>query len=164
MTTRGLWSSVAVACAAALFINASPERGHAAALAAVTCESGVGHGGWDLPDLGQNGTVDGDLFIANATAPRYHFHATLIDVPSPCLSCIEGDIQGVLDDGIGIGPDYIVTGHYFGSFFGGRGIFHAAVHDPTGATLNGRLRGRFNDPPTNVPHAGSFITAWTVCP
>jgi hypothetical protein len=164
MTTRSLWSSVAVACAAALFVNASPERGHATVLAAVACENGVGHGGWDLPSLGQDGTVDGNLFIASTTAPRYHFHATLIDVPSPCLSCIEGDIHGVLDDGVGTGPDYIVVGHYSGGFFTGRGIFHAKVFDPTDGTLHGRLRGRFNDPPVNTQPVGSFLTLWEVCP
>jgi hypothetical protein len=164
MTTRSLWSSVAVACAAALFVNASPERGHATALAAVTCENGVGHGGWDLPDLGQNGTVDGNLFIASTTAPRYHFHAILIDVPSPCLSCIEGEIHGVLDDGIGTGPDYIVVGHYNGGFFTGRGIFHAQVYDPTDGALHGKLRGRFNDPPVSTQHVGTFLTLWEVCP
>jgi hypothetical protein len=156
-------SSIAIAFAAALIVNALPQQSSAAVLAPIQCENGVGYGTWDLPDLAMPGTVDGDLYVSNATAPRYHFHASLIDVPSPCLSCIEGDIHGTLDDGIGPGPDYIVTGHYNGSFFGGRGLWHAKVHDAAGA-LHGKLRGRFNDPPTNVPHAGHFIAQWEVSP
>ena len=92
-----------------------------------------------------------------------HFVATLTDVPSACLSCIEGTLDGTLDDGIGPGPDYVVRGHYLGSFFGGNGQWTATIF-PAGApqtTPVGRIRGMFDDPPSNAG-PGSFACRWMI--
>ena len=88
--------------------------------------------------------------------------AVLTDVPSPCLSCIEGDVHGFLDDGVGTPPDFVVNGHYSGSFFGGTGSFDLRVFRPTGGTPVGFLSGTFADPPGDgVP--GTFSASWQIC-
>jgi hypothetical protein len=130
------------------------------------CRRGLAAGAWELPDLGQDGWIDGWLYGPTNTSPRFHFTATLTDVQSPCLSCVEGDILGYLDDGIGPAPDYVVRGDYFGGWFTGEGTFAAAVFEPLSPSSMpvGRIVGSFRDPPTNVPHVGVFRAKWTICP
>jgi hypothetical protein len=127
----------------------------------VACQIGVASGLWDLPDLGINGSVDGFLY-RGANVAAYHFTATLTDVPSPCLSCIQGDLDGFLDDGIGAAPDYVVRGHYFGFFLGGEGRFEAAIFRQNQNVPVGTMSGAFRDHPTGVPSIGQFRGVWRI--
>jgi hypothetical protein len=129
------------------------------------CCGGTGHGAWDLPHDSQPGYVDGFL---NPTWPTpvglpYHFSASLVDVPSPCLSCIGGEIHGYLDDGIGgPGPDFVVTGQYHGGWFSGSGSFTARLRRPLGTTTVGWISGSFDDPPASSS-PGTFDCTWRLC-
>jgi hypothetical protein len=137
-----------------------------AALPQGTCtlRRGVGQGMWALP-LSSSGTgsLDGILYTSGPSF-AYHFTATLTDEPTPCLSCIEGSIHGTLDDGIGVGPDYLVHGHYDGAFLSGQGTFTAKIFPATGPAVSpvGRMRGVFDDPPGNTT-PGTFKCRWAIC-
>lgn len=128
------------------------------------CPSGAALGAFDLPVAsGGGGSLSGSLVLGSGGAVAFTLTAALVDVPSPCLSCLEGQIQGVLDDGVGVGPDYVVDGTYTGSFFGGSGTFGARVLDLTGTRVVGRIAGEFFDPPP-LTGPGMFQGAWRVCP
>jgi hypothetical protein len=107
--------------------------------------------------------MTGLLTLGSGTAVAYTLSANLIDVSSPCLSCIEGELVGTLDDGIGPGPDFVVHGHYLGSFFTGSGSFRAEVLSLSGAHRVGRITGTFDDTPI-TPGPGTFDGRWRVCP
>jgi hypothetical protein len=126
------------------------------------CRSGSAAGVWDLPEPGLGGSADGFLRLG-VQQVEYHFVATLVDVPSPCLSCVEGDVQGTLDDGSGTAPDYVVRGSYLGSFFAGAGRFRARVFRPNQTTAVGDLVGTFQDPPAGAPQVGIFRGNWLIC-
>ena len=127
------------------------------------CRFGPAHGAWDLPHSNQDGTVDGYLYRPLGQVPPYHFVGSLIDVPSPCLSCIEGDIVGFLDDGVGAQPDYVVRGHYLGGWFSGEGKFEAQVFELFSTVPVGRIKGKFKDPPTSPSAIGTFQGNWRIC-
>lgn len=156
--SKALFATFGLAVLAAPWLGAQPAQGN------TTIRHGVGMGHWDLPlsSSGQ-GTVDGIFWIPNVPNSSMQFAATLTDVPGPCLSCIGGTLQGTLDDGIGPGPDYIVDGEYFGSFFGGNGSWSARIYaaNPPGTTPVGRIRGKFDDPPSNAG-PGSFVCRWVI--
>ena len=134
---------------------------------AVACESGTAKGVWELPSGSgtSDGFIDGFLFlsISPTSAPRYFFNATLTDVPSPCLSCITGTIDGYLDDGFGPAPDYVVHGTYSGLFLSGKGSFTCEVFPPTGTHAVGKIKGTFSDPPASSLD-GTFKGDWEICP
>ncbi|MBI5361852.1 MAG: hypothetical protein HZA53_01655 [Planctomycetes bacterium] len=149
--------SIVAACAA-LFVCSSASNP-----APVLCGSGAVDGVWDLPlTSGGNGQLTGLLFVGSTATVAYTFTATLTDVPTPCLSCIEGEVDGVLDDGIGPGPDFLVRGHYRGLFLNGTGQYWAQVLTPTGAHVAGRIGGTFSDP-LALPGPGTFDGRWRVC-
>ena len=61
------------------------------------------------------------------------------------------------------GPEYIVTGHCQGSFFGGNGTWAATIHPATAPSTIpvGRIRGVFDDPPFNAG-PGTFACRWVI--
>ncbi len=155
-------STILAAAAVATMLSSSPSTAIAAAPA---CEQGPAKGVWELPGSGlDNGFIDGFLFLSTSptTVPRYAFKAALTDVPTPCLSCITGKINGYLDDGFGPSPDYVVTGSYSGVFLTGSGTFQAQVFRPTGTTPVGKITGTFTDPPVST-QKGSFKGDWQIC-
>jgi hypothetical protein len=136
-----------------------------AVAAAPGCEQGTAKGVWELPDSGMdNGYIDGFLFLSTSpsTLPRYHFTAALTDVPTPCLSCITGKINGYLDDGFGPAPDFVVRGSYSGLFLSGKGTFQAQVYTPAGTAPVGKINGSFADAPGSTVK-GSFKGDWQIC-
>lgn len=129
----------------------------------VLCPSGVVDGVFALPATSSGaGQAVGVLFHGSTSTVAYTFTANLTDVPTPCLSCIEGEIDGTLDDGIGPGPDFLVRGHYRGASLNGTGWYWAQVLTPGGGTLAGRMGGTFSDP-MGIPGPGTFDGRWRVC-
>ena len=126
---------------------------------------GLALGDWDLPPGGPGslGTMDGDLFL-NGVA-LYKLSGTIQEEGSPCLSCRQGSFSGTLDDGIGIGPDYEVSGTWFGNFFSGQGTWRGTISKPVGPALVpvGRLRGVYKDPFGGPGSVGSFAARWVLC-
>jgi hypothetical protein len=129
------------------------------------CQDGPAAGDWDLPSGSgtSDGFIDGKLIDPVTNTGLYQFLAVLTDVPTPCLSCIAGTIDGTLDDGVGPGPDYIVIGEYTGHWLSGRGSFEAKIVPPGSNTSVGIIKGDFSDPP-GVPGIGSFEGSWEICP
>ena len=129
----------------------------------VPCRSGVTSGAFAVPEFNNDdGFVSGDLYQGDFLIVRYHWEGTLHRIKSPCLSCIEGTIEGTLDDGIGPGPDFVVRGRYVGNFFVGNGDFSARVFKTTGGAALGSIHGTFSDPP-NDGAPGSFLGSWRIC-
>lgn len=134
------------------------------ATAYFACQDGVALGDWDSPTTsGGYGFLSGKLADPTVTYGIYAFEAVLTDVPSPCLSCIEGTIDGTLDDGVGTGPDYYVVGEYHGSWFGGDGEFFVKIVPPGSNTSVGVVEGKFSDPPW-PSGIGKFKGKWEICP
>jgi hypothetical protein len=155
MLARRIFLSTALAFCAALGLAAQP-------LATFTGQSGPGSGTWVLPSgSGTNdGYLAGTLYLAPANTFRFSFNATLTDVPTPCLSCITGTIDGTLDDGVGPAPDYIVKGSYSGLFVSGKGSFTCEIRTLTG-TVVGKIDGTFSDPPSSST-PGTFKCDWKI--
>lgn len=162
MNSRRMNSIFRVVAAAALALVTTPlVRSNTPQ--PIVCHGGSAAGMWSLPRSSQDGSVDGFLFRdGGGSAPVYHFTGTLTDMPSPCLSCIEGEIQGFLDDGVGPAPDYIVRGRYRGGFLTGSGQFDARIFRPSANQTVGRIAGHFADPPGNS-QPGSFDGRWRIC-
>ena len=155
-------SHLLAAVAVATMFAGTPST---AVAAAPGCEQGTAKGVWELPDSGMdNGYIDGFLFLSTSpsTLPRYHFTAALTDVPTPCLSCITGKINGYLDDGFGPAPDFVVRGSYSGLFLSGKGTFQAQVYTPAGTAPVGKINGSFADAPGSTVK-GSFKGDWQIC-
>jgi hypothetical protein len=130
-----------------------------------TLRKGVTRGDWDLPaGVGSLGFLDGKIYQGNSTTVLYRITGVLDEVNSPCLSCREGSLQGDLDDGIGPGPDYYVSGQWIGSWFTGEGTWRATIYKPIGPALVevGRTKGQFQDPPPNA-QLGRFTGRWAIC-
>ena len=102
------------------------------------------------------------MFADTINVERYAFSGLLTDIPSPCLSCIEGRINGELDDGFGPAPDYVVCGRYLGSFFTGNGNFSVRVFPPGSNIAVGKIAGTFDDSPAN-DGPGTFQARWRIC-
>ncbi|TAH38088.1 MAG: hypothetical protein EYC70_05555 [Planctomycetota bacterium] len=135
----------------------------AARSSARPCARGAMNGAWNLPHpLASDGFIDGRLFDANGNSV-FALRATLTDVVSPCLSCIEGTIQGTLDDGVGTTPDYLVYGNYRGNFLARQGSFTALLYPYGSRTPTGKLNGAFRDPYSNPDVPGQFRGDWVVC-
>ena len=132
--------------------------------AQTACSGGPSTGLWSLPTtfLG-TGTARGRLVDSATHLTAYRFTAQLQDVATPCLSCIQGEVQGSLDDGSGGSPEFLVRGRYLGALFAGSGRFDLRVFRPTGGPAIGFLEGNFDDPPgTRGP--GEFSATWRICP
>ncbi len=129
----------------------------------VVCRQGVAQGQWDLQDSATPGHAVGELIEGSSTLPIYAFDAQLTDMPTPCLSCIAGRVNGVLDDGVGPGPDYVIRGEYSGAFLSGSGSFACNVFLPGSDIRVGRIEGRFRDSPANSA-PGRFRARWRICP
>lgn len=126
------------------------------------CHSGAAAGAWKLPILGQNGSVDGFLFSPTSASPTYHFTAALLAGPTPCTTCLHGQIAGYLDDGVGPAPDFVVQGTYSGQWPSGAGTFSASLFRPTAAGPTGFVSGTFQHSPTSSA-GGHFSGNWTIC-
>ena len=136
----------------------------AAALPLVVCDGGSSHGSWRLPSQSQGtGLASGRWIDSTTNQTAYRFRALLTDLPTPCLSCLEGTIEGTLDDGVGASPDFVVRGRYFGAFNGGFGQFELSVLRPGGGGLVGTAVGDFEDL-LGDGLAGRFLGTWRVCP
>ena len=155
MLARRIFLSTAIAMCAAVGLAAKP-------LAIFTGQSGVGSGSWVLPSGSgtSDGYLAGTLYLSPAGTFRFAFNATLTDVPTPCLSCITGTIDGTLDDGVGPGPDYKVKGTYSGVFVTGKGSFTCEIRTLTGTTV-GKIDGTFTDPPSSTT-PGTFKCTWSI--
>ncbi len=124
------------------------------------CAGGQGAGRWELS--GDTGTLRGRLIDRTTGQVHSTFSATLTEVQSPCLSCVEGTIEGVLD-GVGSGNDYVVRGRFLGFFMTGAGTFQARIFRTTGGPAVGGIQGAFDDLPSDtVP--GRFNARWELCP
>jgi hypothetical protein len=126
-----------------------------------SCADGRAGGRWEL--LGGSGQMHGRLVDAATGQVFSTIHATITEIPGPCLSCIVGTIEGVLDDGVGSMPEYLVRGTFSGLFFSGAGRFQARVFPIAGGPSVGGIHGTFDDQPSDgVP--GRFLARWQVCP
>lgn len=131
--------------------------------APVKCLDGWTEGDWDLPGSPGGGWAAGKFVESSSGTSIFEFKAKLTATPSPCLSCIQGTIEGELDDGFGWSPDYIVKGEYSGLFFTGEGEFWAYIYDPSGYGPVGKVAGKFADPPFQSG-AGDYKGEWSICP
>jgi hypothetical protein len=113
---------------------------------------------WELPPPGSaaTGAIEGSV-------GRFRLAGVLRDVPSPCLSCYFGSVTAILDDGIGAGPDYVVSGHYVGGLVIGPGEFSLQVTRPGSSVPVGEIRGRYLDV-LFVPGPGTFGGRARICP
>ena len=116
--------------------------------------SGPAAGVWELPDFRTLGSVLGELDSVDGGASIYTLQAGLTDSGAMCPACIIGELHGILDDGVGPAPDFLVDGGFAGEIMGGTGSFFASVKRPNG-TPAGWIRGRFQDPPSSTG-TGSF--------
>lgn len=147
------------AAASAVLLSAAP------AIAWFACQDGPAAGDWLLPQTsgGSDGWMDGKLIDPVLNQGIYAVSAVLTDVPSPCLSCVQGTISGTLDDGVGVGPDYYLVGEYSGQWLSGQGTYWAKIVPPGSNTSVGLVWGDFADAP-GTPGHGSFDGRWEICP
>ena len=128
------------------------------------CSGGTAAGLWRMPTQSEGtGIASGRLIDSSTNQPAYRMRALLRDVPTPCLSCVQGDIVGTLDDGVGPSPDFLVRGDYFGSFMGGSGQFRLRVLRPSNHQVVGIVTGDFADLPSDGT-LGQFTGEWRICP
>jgi hypothetical protein len=100
---------------------------------------GVRHGRVDgLWELSQ-GVVLGTLDTFQGGGRPLALQAMLFPFPVMCPACWVGQIAGTLDDGIGVGPDFLEEGGYAGDL--ATGAFAANLRLPDG-TPAGSMRGR----------------------
>lgn len=129
----------------------------------VACASGPARGVWRLPAVSSgHGLAQGRLIDAASGGLAYRFRAVLTDEPTPCLSCIRGEVNGFLDDGSGGAPEFVVRGFYRGSMMSGSGRFELRVYRPNGTQPVGVISGTFEDAPGDgLP--GRFAGDWQIC-
>jgi len=128
------------------------------------CAGGPADGECALPatSLGV-GVLHGRLVDAATDKPAFRIDARLVALPAPCDACIQGEIQGSLDDGSGDQAEFVVSGEYAGTNFGGVGQFQLRVFKPNGGPALGTLNGTFEDPPGD-DQGGRFTGEWRICP
>lgn len=105
-------------------------------------------GAWTMPSAIPEGFALATLPPIPAGAEPLQLFATVLPPTGlGCPECIEGRVVGVLDDGVGPGPDFLVAGEYHGFALGDQamGVFRMAVRHPDGRRA-GWIRGRFEDP------------------
>ncbi|HKE01676.1 MAG TPA: hypothetical protein VKE69_11745 [Planctomycetota bacterium] len=162
-TPHPFWATLSFLALGAVVVGfAAPSR---ASSAAPACQSGPASGSWDLPNSSStSGLMLGKLVDGTTHLTAYSIKASLTSVPSPCLSCIQGKIQGGLSTPSGA-LVYFVQGEYHGSVFTGSGTFSAQIFDPTGPSTQpvGKISGTFSDPPGSTT-PGTFKGNWEICP
>ena len=126
-------------------------------------QSGPASGTWELPSGSgkSDGFIDGILYLAPAGTVRFYFDATLTDVFTPSLSQIKGTIDGILDDGFGPAPDYVVKGSYVGNANTGSGTFTCVIRRPGSTQDVGKIDGTFADAPGSTT-PGTFSGEWKI--
>ncbi len=160
MLHRRSWVLLAVL---ALFALGVQPLAHASQRAK-PCIFGNGNGFWELPDpSGANGFINGVLSQFSGAQLTYHITGQLTEIPSACLSCREGFVDGILDDGIGSTPDFVVHGHWIGGFLSGQGTWEATIYKLVGPAqiAVGEIQGTYNDPPNVLQ--GTFKARWDIC-
>jgi hypothetical protein len=156
---------IALALMAAGMISAGPLAETSVAQGGCTLTRGAGLGNWDLPPAGPGslGAIDGDLFLNGMAV--YHMTGVIMEEGLACPSCRGGTFFGTLDDGIGIGPDYTVSGTWFGDFFSGQGTWQGTIFKDVGPAKIpvGRMRGIYKDPMAVPDPIGTFAARWVLC-
>jgi len=160
---RSLTRIVPLIAAAAFLAAVNPAPVMRPGLAQVTCNDGPAAGLWILPTApGGIGLVHGRLIDSATSQTTHRIRLLLTDVPSPCLSCIQGEVSGFLYPGSGSAPAYEVRGEYGGSFFSGAGKCQLRIFRVGGGPAVGFLEGRFDDlPGDGMP--GTFDGHWQIC-
>jgi hypothetical protein len=161
MSNRRHW--ILVACLALIAFGLRPLA--AASSHAAPCVVGRGNGFWTLPDpSGANGSLNGLLTATKGQPIAYHITGKLTEFPSACLSCREGYVDGILDDGVGSTPDFSLHGHWIGSYLGGQGTWDATIYKQVGPAqiAVGEIRGSYNAPWSVTQ--GTFVARWGTCP
>ena len=133
---------------------------------AFACQNGPASGTWDLPNSsGGTGLMTGKLIDGTTHLTDYLIKASLTATSSPCLSCIQGNINGALYTPSGASTIYVVKGTYSGSFFTGSGTFAANIFSIIGPSTQpvGKITGTFSDPPGSTT-PGTFKGNWEICP
>jgi hypothetical protein len=155
---------IAVIAAVACLTTGTASPALAISQTALACDSGPAAGPWRLPTQSEGtGIASGRLIDSTTNQTAYRLRALLRDVPTPCLSCLQGDIEGTLSDGVGPSPDFLVRGSYFGSFMGGSGQFRARVLRPSNLEVVGIITGDFQDL-WGDGEVGRFLGDWRICP
>ena len=129
-----------------------------------TSVSGIAKGILMQPEPQYGTGFAGANLFALGAGPDFIFRATLTEIVSPCMSCREGDLDGMLDDGVGLGPDYFVKGHWTANQVSGLGSFESLLYKasaPLGPPV-GKLEAGFNDPPLPPGFAGPLSGTWTL--
>jgi hypothetical protein len=151
------------ACVATLALGLAGVD-HARAQSPCTPRKGPTKGVWELPDyINPTGYAKGLLYDGISGHAVYVFKATIDEVPGPCLACRQGNVIGELDDGVGPGPDYYVTGTWNGHQFSGQGSWTATIYKPIGPAIIavGALKGTFNDPLGSTT-PGRYDGSWEI--
>lgn len=157
------WLTTLALSAAAMGLSQAPHPNLPEWPGEIACEAGSFQLAWDLPSSGPSGLASGALFLGQST-PQYAFAATLVDTTPPgCLACLSGTVQGTLDDGVGVGPDYIVRGVYSGASLTSSGLLRIGIFDPITNARVGRMNGDFVDMPTTIPQFGAAAGSWLLC-
>lgn len=160
-SSRTLFAGIAAAASLAVLSGAPTS---ASMPAQAVCDGGTAAGPWRMPIRSQGtGIASGRLVDSVTHQTAYRLRLLLTDEPTPCLSCVQGDIAGTLDDGVGSSPDYFVRGSYFGSFMGGSGSFQLRVFRPSDGAVVGVVTGDFADLPGDGT-SGRFLGDWRICP
>ncbi len=129
----------------------------------VNCTSGPAHGSWQLPaTVTGHGLMQGRLINSAGGGTEFRLRALLLGESGPCLTCIQGEIRGFLDDGSGGTPGLVVRGSYHGAMVSGSGRFELRVFEANGGQDVGRITGTFEDAPGDG-HPGRFLADWRIC-
>jgi hypothetical protein len=134
------------------------------------CKEGKAFGEWQRPNVcSDSGYLFGKLADGQGQGILL-VEAKLIETPSPCLSCQQGKLDGVIRD-----PDtgavlYRVAGEWSGLWFSGEGQFEALILSipPTPSppiVVVGKLAGKYSDPGFECPGdpLGKFEAEWAIC-
>jgi hypothetical protein len=134
-----------------------------AASAPDECADGLASGLWKLPMMsGSHGAMLGRLVDPENARDSLLVRADLADEPGPCLTCVQGTIRGILEDGHGGPPRYAVEGTYEGSMNGGIGRFDLRVVPLNGGATIGEIHGEFESPRASG-FRGRFRAEWRIC-
>lgn len=125
------------------------------------CQFGDVQLAWELPAGSFNGFAVGVAW----TGPTWQYGCTLssTDLSQPGSSLAVGTLQGVLDDGVGVSPDYLVQGSFNGSNLTGLGQFRCRIYDPVSGACVGTMQGRFDDPISAPGQYGVASGVWRIC-
>lgn len=124
--------------------------------------SGNASGVWQLPEQPMTSGYARGVLVTLAGVPLYRLDGVVDEVVSPCLSCREGTLSGVLVDGSGGPPRLLFAGDWLVSQLSGKGSFDAVIYALVGPALLpvGRIDGSVDDPPSLPDLPGKFSAGW----